>query len=86
MRVAVASQTSLGFGGLGLDGGGDRLDGNAAAGDELAPGTSGGRAERRRPGVLPDDDTGNRAGLHGSREMGHVLLGQDLRHLGLESS
>src|SRR5437773_7665849 len=69
---------------IGLDGGDDRLNGNPSVGDQLATRTSRRRCERRRPQVLPDEHAGGAAGLHGSREVHDVVLGQQLCQLRLE--
>src|SRR5881275_2175229 len=63
---------------IGLDRGDDRLNGNPSVGDQLATRTSCRRCERRRPQVLPDEYAGGAPGLHGSREVDDVVLGQQL--------
>src|SRR5881392_3432464 len=63
---------------IGLDGGDDRLNGNPAVGDQLATRTSRRRCEWRSPEVLPDEHTGRASGLHRSREIHDVFLGQQL--------
>src|SRR3954452_2148596 len=54
---------------VGLDRGDDRLDRNAAVGDQLTAGATCCRGERRRPEVLVDEDTGDRARIHRGRKI-----------------
>ena len=69
---------------VGFDRGDDRLDGNAPVGDQLAAGAARSRREGRGPEVLPDQDAGGAARLHGGGEVRDVVLGQQLRQLGLD--
>src|SRR5436853_2760673 len=67
-----------------LDGGDDRLNGNASVGDQLATRTARRRRERRRPQVLPDEHARGAAGFHGRGKMNDVVRGQELGQLGLD--
>ena len=68
----------------GLDRGDDRLDGDASVGDELAAGAPCRGGEGRRPEVLPDENPGSAAGVHGGGEVLDVVLGQQLCELGFD--
>src|SRR4051812_31390639 len=69
---------------VGLDGGEDGLDRDAAVGDELSAGATRGRGEGRRPRVFVDDDAGDASGVHGGCEVLDVFFGEQLGELGLE--
>src|SRR4029079_13465150 len=69
---------------VGLDRGDDRLDRDPSVGDQLSARAPGGGGERCRPQVLPDEDAGRAARLHGVSQMEDVVLGQQLGQLGLE--
>src|SRR6476619_2855772 len=68
---------------VGLDRGDDGLDRDPSVRDQLAAGPPRGGRERRCPQVLPDEDAGGAAGVHGGGEVGDVLLRQELRQLRL---
>src|SRR4051812_16728483 len=70
--------------GVGFDGGDDGLDRDAAIGDQLATRMAGGGRERRRPGVLVDQDAGDAARVHRGGEVLDVLFGEQLGQLRLE--
>src|SRR6185295_16728198 len=77
---------SVSFGRLrlvGLDRGDDGLDRDPSIRDQLAAGPPRSGREWRRPEVLPDEDAGGAAGVHGSGEVDDVLLRQQLRQLSL---
>ena len=64
--------------------GDDRLDGDAAVGDQLAAGAAGGGRERRRPEVLVDEHAGDASGVHRGGEVHDVVRGEQFGELGLE--
>src|SRR3954451_75479 len=68
---------------VGVDRRDDGLNGNPSVGDQLASRTPCRCRERSSPEVLPDEDAGGAARVHGSGEVDHVLLGQQLRELSL---
>src|SRR4051812_49543447 len=59
-----------------FQGGDDRLHRNASTGDELSSGVAQRRGERRRPGVLPDEDCANGSWLDNFGHGGDVGLRQ----------
>src|SRR6188472_205623 len=63
---------------VGLDGGDDRLDGDASVGDELAARTSDRRGEGRGPQVLVDQDACDAAGRHRLSEGDDVIGSEGL--------
>src|SRR3954465_7488042 len=69
---------------IGLDGGDDRLNGDASVGDQLATRTSRRRGERRSPEVLPDEHACSAPRLHRSGEVCNVFEGQQLGRLRFE--
>src|SRR6476646_602545 len=54
---------------IGLDRGDDRLDGDPSIGDQPAAGAARRCSKRRRPEVLPDEDSRGASGLHGGGEV-----------------
>src|ERR1043166_771916 len=67
---AALSGISVSFGRgcfIRLDRGDDRLNGNPSVRDQLTARTTRRRCERRRPQVLPDQDSCSTSGLHGGR-------------------
>ena len=69
---------------ISLDRGDDRLNGNPSVRDQLATRTPRRCAESGSPQVLPDEHSGGASRIHGSGEVLDVLLGQQLRQLGLK--
>src|SRR6478735_6591592 len=66
---------------VGLERGGDGLDGNPSVGDQLTAGPPCGRRERRGPEVLPDEHAGRASRVHGGGEVRDVLRREELRQL-----
>src|SRR4051812_37190009 len=76
---------SLSFGRVvGLDRGDDRLDRDPSVRDELTARPPGGGGEWRGPQVLPDQDSGRAARIHGRGEIHDVVGCQQLSELRLE--
>ena len=76
---------SFSYGRLGrVERGEDGLDGDAAAGDQLAAGAADGGGERRRPGVLEDEQRGGGAGLQRGAGLVEVVVGEQARGGALE--
>src|SRR3954471_6311025 len=69
---------------IGLDRCDDRLNRNPSVGDQLAARTPRCGCERCCPQVLPDQDSGGAARLHGRGEVLDVVGSQQLRQLGLD--
>src|SRR3954466_6442310 len=67
-----------------LDGGDDRLNGDASVGDQLTTRTARRRREWRSPEVLPDEHAGSAPRLHRSGEVCNVFEGQQLGQLRFE--
>ena len=60
------------------------MDGDAAAGDELAAGAADGGGEGRGPGVLEDEQRGRGAGLQRGAGLADVVVGEQARGGALE--
>src|SRR4051794_3465494 len=70
--------------GFGFDRRNDRLDRNATVGDQLASRSARCGCKRRRPEVLPDEDTGGAPWFHGGCQMYHIVGGQQFGELRLD--
>src|SRR5512142_3026496 len=81
LRRRAESGMSGSFLGVGLDGGQHRLDGDAPAGDQLAPGVAYRRTERRGPQVFPYEHGSRAARLDCFGEVGDVLLAEHHRQV-----
>src|SRR5437763_11597346 len=66
-----------------LDRRNDGLNRNPSVGDQLTPRAPRCCCERRRPQVLPDENSGDGSRVHRGGKVLDVLLGQQLRQLGL---
>ena len=62
-----------------VEGGEEGLDGDAAAGYQLAARAANGGGERRRPAVLEDEQSGRGAGLERVGGLGDVVIGEQAR-------
>ena len=67
-----------------LERGDDRLDGNAAVGDELTAGAPCGRSERRSPGVLVHEHARDAARIHRVRQVFDIVRREQLGQLRFE--